>query len=230
MKIESITDVFFDLDHTLWDFEKNSELAFGQIFAESYPDLPISHFLEHYIPINREFWQRYQRNEISQEDLRYGRLLSSFEKLGRPMSREEAGQVSVRYIDLLPENNHLFEGTLEILDYLSSRYTLHIITNGFSQVQQKKLEKSGIASYFATVSDSESTGFRKPDRRMYENALEAASARAETSVMIGDCLEADVKGSMDCGIRAFWFANGSDDIAPEGALKLDRLFDIKLYL
>lgn len=194
-----------------------------------FPEVAASEFLEHYIPINREYWERYQRHEISQEELRYGRLRTSFGRLNHFPETEVLEKASARYIELLPDNNYLHDNALDILEYLKPKYNLHIITNGFSGVQQKKLENSGIASYFLSVTDSEKAGYRKPDSRIYDFALSQANALRNQSVMIGDCLEADVDGALACGIQAFWYGPGHES-GPEKAIHIQDLSEIKNYL
>lgn len=200
-----ITDVFFDLDHTLWDFDKNSEMAFDKIFREKYPSINTTSFVEIYAPINQACWKLYQVDLLSHEELRYKRLKDSFDALNYSISDEEIHQMSEDYIAFLPENNRLFEGATEILDYLSEKYKLHIITNGFSEVQYKKIRNSGLSDYFSTVTNSEMAGVKKPNPKIYEYALSISNASKSTSVMIGDCIDADVRGALDFGIEAIYF-------------------------
>ena len=121
-----ITDVFFDLDHTLWDFEKNSALAFETVFKMQNLEVDMSEFLHFYVPINREYWERYRKDEITQKQLRYGRLKDTFGLIQYTFSDDLIELLSVQYIHYLPKFNHLFEGTIEILDYLKPKYNLHI--------------------------------------------------------------------------------------------------------
>lgn len=228
-KPENITDIFFDLDHTLWDFEKNSAMAFQMIIHDSFPEIEVDDFINRYVPINREYWLRYQNNLISQADLRLGRLRSTFETFGIRPGNSELERLSEQYITLLPNNNHLFEGAKEVLAYLNDQYRLHIITNGFSQVQSKKLENSGIASYFQTVTDSENAGYKKPDSRIFEFAIQQARTQFSSSLMIGDCIDADVKGALSCGMDAIWFAPDITDDATS-TLKISNLIQLKNYL
>ena len=127
-----ITHVFFDLDHTLWDFEKNSEMAFDTIFKINYPNISTSTFIEKYIPINQACWKLYQNDEITHDQLRYNRLKHSFDALNYAISDSEINQMAEDYIRLLPENNHLFDGAIEILDYLNTKYGSKIRILSFS--------------------------------------------------------------------------------------------------
>lgn len=200
-----IKHIFFDLDHTLWDFDKNSEIAFQTIFASLFPELDISKFIALYAPINQSCWKLYQNNLITHEELRYKRLADSFLELNMSVSDELIDKISEDYILHLPNSNHLFEGCIETLEYLHKRYKLHIITNGFAAVQFKKLNNSGIYHFFDTVTNSEMAGVKKPHAKIFDHALSMANAAKRESVMIGDCLDADVGGALNFGIDAIFF-------------------------
>ena len=131
----NIKHIFFDLDHTLWDFDRNSELTFQQIFEEQNIEISIKDFLTVYMPINLNYWRLFREDKISKSDLRYSRLKDSFQALKFEISDNLINIVSEDYITYLPNHNYLFEGTIELLDYLSEKYELHIITNGFEEVQ-----------------------------------------------------------------------------------------------
>lgn len=199
------TDIFFDLDHTLWDFEKNSALAFQKVFEIQNIPISLDVFLEHYIPINHKYWKLYQDNKVNQQDLRYYRLKDVFDILEFNTTDELIEGIATQYIDLLPTFNHLYEGTVELLEYLHPKYNLHIITNGFQEVQNGKLKNSNIEKYFQTVTNSEKVGAKKPNPYIFEYALEIANAKKDTSVMIGDNLEADVEGALGAGLEAILF-------------------------
>jgi len=169
-----ITDIFFDLDHTLWDFDKNSEKAFEVIFQEILPELNVSEFVEVYAPINQACWKLYQNNLITHQELRYNRLKQSFGAMNIELSDDLIDKISDDYIEHLPNSNYLFEGAIETLKYLHKKYKLHIITNGFAEVQFKKLNNSGISHYFDSVTNSETAGVKKPNPKILENALQFA--------------------------------------------------------
>lgn len=224
-----IKHVFFDLDHTLWDFEKNSEMAFDTIFKQHHPRLDTTQFIEKYVPINQACWKLYQYDRITHEELRYKRLKDSFDALGYAISDAAIHQIADDYIAYLPDNNHLFEGAIEILDYLSVRYQLHIITNGFANVQYKKIANSKMDTYFKTITNSEMAGVKKPNPIIFQHALDLAKAQKADSIMIGDCLEADVKGALDFGMAAIFF-NPNNDIFLEGICQINHLLELKNYL
>jgi putative hydrolase of the HAD superfamily len=224
-----ITDVFFDLDHTLWDFDKNSELTFETIFNKNHPAIETKVFIEKYVPINHECWQLYQYDKITHAELRYNRLKYSFDALDYLISDEEIDTIANDYIQFLPENNHLFDGAIEVLDYLNQKYNLHIITNGFAEVQFKKINNSNIRSYFQTVTNSEMAGVKKPNPIIFNYALDLAKAKKENSIMIGDSFDADVQGALDAGIDAIFF--NESKIQVEGHIKqINHLLELKKYL
>ncbi len=229
MRKNTIKHIFFDLDHTLWDFDKNSEMAFDTIFKQQYPRVETSHFIEKYAPINQACWKLYQYDKITHEELRYKRLRDSFDALQYVISDEAIHQIADDYIAFLPDNNHLFEGAIEILDYLSAQYQLHIITNGFANVQYKKIANAKIDVYFETITNSEMAGVKKPNPIIFSHALDLAQAKKENSIMVGDCLEADVRGALDFGIDAIFF-NPTKAPSPDGICQINHLLDLKKYL
>lgn len=224
-----ISDIFFDLDHTLWDFEKNSALAFETILVKHNIEVDIAAFIALYVPINTKYWKLYQDNEVTQEQLRYGRLKDAFDAVNYVVSDDLVHLLSEEYIHYLPQYNHLFEGTIELLDYLKPKYKLHIITNGFHQIQYNKLKNSNIAHYFETVTNSENAGFKKPSPHIFHYALDLAKSKKETSIMIGDNFEADIQGAMNVGIDAIMFNEHKIEIA-ENIKQVNNLLAIKEYL
>ena len=225
----NITDVFFDLDHTLWDFEKNSALAFETVFKMQDIAVDMAEFLKYYVPINREYWERYRKDEITQKQLRYGRLKDSFDLINYTISDDLVELLSVEYIHYLPKFNHLFDGTIEILDYLKPKYNLHIITNGFAEIQGNKLDNSYISHYFKTITNSEMAGVKKPNALIFDYALKLANTKKENSIMIGDCIEADVQGALDAGLDAVFFNENKIQV-PIYIKQINHLLELKKYL
>lgn len=229
MKNNTIQHIFFDLDHTLWDFDKNSEMAFATIFEKNHPEIAINDFIEVYAPINQACWKLYQYDKITHEELRYKRLKDSFDALNYAIPDSLIHQIAEDYISILPDNNHLFDGTIELLNYLNTKYHLHIITNGFANVQYKKITNSKIDTYFKTITNSEMAGVKKPNPIIFQYALDLAQAKKENSIMIGDSLEADVQGAIDFGIEALFF-NPNKETSPEGIIEINHLLELKNYL
>lgn len=201
----SITTIFFDLDHTLWDFEKNSEQTFDKIFKEERLPLVLEEFIPVYSPINHECWRLYRNNSIGHEELRNLRLVRTFEALNFDYSQAQLDAVNEKYITYLSTFTELFEGTFSLLDALSRRYELHIITNGFESVQHHKIKNSGLAPYFKEVITAERAGYKKPSPHIFNYALAQTGKKPKECLMIGDSLEADVQGALAVGMQAIHF-------------------------
>ena len=229
MKIKAIKHVFFDLDHTLWDFDKNSALTFGQIFKTHKVDVSLDAFLEVYEPINLRYWKRYRDDEIDKITLRYGRLRDAFNEINYSVDDTLIHNLSVDYIACLSSFSHLFDGTLEILQYLQPKYQLHIITNGFEEAQMKKMNASAITSYFKTVTNADVAGVKKPNPIIFNHALKIANAQSKESVMIGDNYEADILGALNVGYDAIFFNYRKDHTEPH-IKQINHLSQIRQYL
>lgn len=225
-----IEHVFFDLDHTLWDFETNSKRAFEVCFQKHKIGIDIDVFLNEYVTINFNYWKLYREEKVTKEALKYGRLKDSFDTIGYEISDELINRISIEYLEHLPKFNALFEGAIDVLDYLKPKYRLHIITNGFSEVQHFKLEKSGILHYFTKLITSESVGVKKPNPKVFHFALEKANAIAQQSMMIGDSLEADVQGALRVGMKAIHFNPSKIQTSDRHEVEINNLSEIKNYL
>ena len=229
MKLKHITDIFFDLDHTLWDFDKNSALTFEKIFKMNQVDVDLNEFLSHYEPINMIYWKRFREEQVDKVTLRYGRLSDTFSKINFTANDTLINQLSEDYIDNLSTFNHLFVGALEILNYLMPKYKLHIITNGFKEVQEGKLNNSNIGHYFDTVTNSEVVGVKKPNPIVFNHAIQLAKTNIEQSIMIGDNYEADTLGALNAGLDAIHFNFHNEDI-DKNIKQVSNLKDLKMYL
>lgn len=224
-----IKHIFFDLDHTLWDFDRNSRLAFEALFRQYEIDLDLVEFLDVYEPINYAYWAKFRVDEISKLELRRGRLSDSFARFERSFSNAELDAMAETYIEELPKNNHLFDGAIQTLEDLCPNYNLHIITNGFHAVQHNKLHKSGLMDYFNSVTTSEEVGLKKPHPVIFKRALEKAKARADESLMVGDTFEADILGAEAVGMHTLLFNYWSTDV-PEHYRIIGNIQEIKLHL
>lgn len=222
------TDLFFDLDHTLWDFEKNSEISFQMIFEEMKLEFSLDDFQKVYQPINFSYWKLYRENKISKEKLRYRRLKDCFDELGIAVSDNDINYISVEYIRYLSHQTHLFPGAVEILNYLSMNYRLHIITNGFSEAQLNKTKASKIDHFFDCFIDSEQVGVKKPHPDIFNYALTKAKVKPEQSVMIGDNLEADILGAKAVGLSCIHF-NAHQDPHHDHCPIIDELDELKNF-
>lgn len=187
-------------------------------------------FIKTYIPINFSYWKKYRLEQVTKHELKYLRLKKTFDALDYDVNDDIIHHLSEEYILKLPNYNNLFEGTFEILEYLQSKYQLHIITNGFEEIQTKKMEKSGISKFFNEVITSESVGVKKPNPKVFEYALEKANTNASCSIMIGDNIEADIKGALDCGIRAIHYNSENNKNIPQNITSVNHLLELKQYL
>ncbi len=227
--MSNITDIFFDLDHTLWDFDRNSGLAFVKIFEKNNLSINYNEFLEVYSPINFQQWKWYREERITKAQLRYGRFKKTFNKMGISVTDDVIDKLSSDYIECLPENNHLFEGTIELLDYLSPRYKMHIITNGFQEVQTTKMNRSGLAPYFETMTTSESVGVKKPNKKIFHYAMNKAGVTPENCIMVGDTYEADIVGALKVGMDAICFNYHKLNL-PKEIKVIDQITHLKSFL
>jgi len=196
--------LFFDLDHTLWDFEANSR----QTLHELYQTLNLAErgvhdfdlFHQCYIVHNDKLWDRYRNGYIKVDELRRKRMwltLLDFKIGDEPLARK----MDVLFLDALPTRKILFPYTLEILSYLRNKgYVLHLITNGFEKTQHCKLQNAGLSDYFTEVITSEGSNSLKPHKEIFEYALLKAGAEKSESIMLGDNVEVDIQGAMNAGI------------------------------
>ena len=197
-------DLFFDLDHTLWDFETNSKETIQELYTtHRLADLGIvdfDGFYSTYSAHNHRLWDRYTKGFIKQEELRWKRVylsLLDFKVANEPLAKE----MSQAYLEILPNKKHLFPYTIEILEYLKQKdYKMHLITNGFESVQFKKIKNSGLQDYFIEVITSEASNSLKPQKEIFEYALKKAKASVEKSIMIGDNEFADIQGGINMGM------------------------------
>lgn len=196
--------LFFDLDHTLWDFETNSKETLGELFALHQLDKTLTPdfqlFYEKYSFHNKRLWHRYNHGFIRQEELKWKRMwhaLLEF-KVG---DEHFAKQLSQEYLERLPAKNALFPHTIEILEYLTDKnYQLHLITNGFENVQWRKLKNANIGHYFSSVITSETACCLKPHKEIFDFAIHKAGCSYEEGLMLGDNLDADILGAMNAGM------------------------------
>jgi putative hydrolase of the HAD superfamily len=200
--------VFFDLDNTLWDFNKNSYYALQEAFFHfniSNQAVEYEKFHEVYIRINHLLWKEYRKKAIPKKDLIRLRFENTFAELN--VFGIDPVEINDYYLSVMPVQKVLVDGTEEILNYLKSKScSLYIITNGFSEVQHKKLENSGLITWFSKVFISEDIKSPKPSKEIFEYAVKSANAKKATSIMIGDDWEVDVEGAFNVGIDAVYFS------------------------
>lgn len=225
----NVKHIFFDLDHTLWDFETNSSQTFAFIFEKNGLGMDLVRFNEVYRPINQKYWKLYREDRVSKADLRYFRLRETFEALNEEVSDEMIHLLSEEYITYLTRHNALFANAIEVLSYLRERYRMHIITNGFEEVQHRKLQSSNLLPFFEQVITSEKVGVKKPDPRIFRYALEMSGAEPSESVMVGDNFEADILGARNVGMQTI-FCEFNGEVATEPVPSIANLLEIKEFL
>lgn len=196
--------LFFDLDHTLWDFEANSRQTLEELYTtmdlqgKGVNDFDLFH--KNYLVHNDKLWDRYRNGYIKVDELRWKRMwltLLDFKIANEPLARE----MGVVFLDLLPTRKILFPYTIETLDYLSNKnYALHLITNGFEKTQHNKLKNSGLDKYFKEVITSEASNSLKPHKEIFDYAFQKTNAAPQECIMIGDAMDVDILGAMNAGI------------------------------
>ena len=203
-----IDNIFFDLDHTLWDFQKNSEETLSELFGVSTlaeKNIEFRHFFQTYNHINDSLWQEYRDGKIGKTQLRKVRFSRTLQSFG---IKDEylVEYFNEGYIRESPLKKNLIPGTTQLLEELQERgYRMHIITNGFTEVQYTKLERTGLRKFFQEIITSDAVGANKPDPKIFSHALQAAGAKRNKSIMVGDHLIADIIGARRAGLRQGYF-------------------------
>jgi putative hydrolase of the HAD superfamily len=200
--------LFFDLDRTLWDFDRNSEQALKQIISEEKLESitgDFEKFHEIYKEENARLWSMYGKGSLTKEILRYKRFQDSLLQFGID-DIDLAKRMGEAYVEISPRQTKLFPNTKETLEELKSiGFQIHIITNGFSEVQYLKLENCGLIQFFDVIVCSEIIGKNKPDPLIFAHALSQAKANSSNSLMIGDDYHADINGAIQAGMHALLF-------------------------
>ncbi|MBI1306314.1 MAG: noncanonical pyrimidine nucleotidase, YjjG family [Bacteroidetes bacterium] len=210
--------IFFDLDHTLWDFETNSRETLSELYhehkLESLGAPAPDEFISSYEKLNADLWHQYRNGEIDRLTLRNTRFVKLFAQW-EIENQVLCDTINEQYLSISPLKTHLIPNAIEILEYLKDRYPIHIITNGFREVQYTKLHRSGLMDFFEHIITSEEAGFLKPDKRVFEAALMRTNSLNHNSIYIGDHYETDVIGSRNAGIDSVHFS-------PEEVANIER--------
>ena len=228
------TTIFFDLDDTLIDTALNSK----QVLEEVYTDYTINNyystfedFYHKYQSINLHLWDQYEQNLISKDELKKGRFQQALGEF-TAISTEQSLDMNNDFMGRVSNKTNIIEGVENILDYLKPKYRLYIISNGFLEVQDKKIKNAGLASYFKDVFLSDHVGKNKPHPLLFNYALKEAGTTIEDSIMIGDNINTDIIGAKKLGIDQIWFnpkdITDTNNIAPTYTIK--ALNDIKAIL
>ncbi len=225
--------IFFDLDHTIWDFDKNAEETLYELFLQhNLRDLGLAApdvFIETYTRNNHRLWAEYHLGKISKQALREARFKHTFLELGLDEGIIPAG-FEDDYVQLCPTKTNLFPDAHEVLKYLSRKYQLYIISNGFMESTKMKIEGCNLGKYFKHVFISEVIGINKPNPQIFEHALKTAGAQKQVSLMIGDSLEADVYGALNFGIDAIYFNPNKTEKPGNVPVQIHHLNELMLFL
>jgi putative hydrolase of the HAD superfamily len=226
--------LFFDLDHTLWDFDANARLTLHELYhGHDLANIGVHDFElfhKNYIVHNNHLWEKYRKGHLKVDELRWKRMaltLLDF-KIGDESLAKALGD---RFLDLLPSRTLLFPFAIEMLEYLTDKgYDLHLITNGFEKTQHCKLQHSGLASFFKEVITSEGSNSIKPKKEIFEYAFKKTNSAPEKSIMIGDSIDADIQGAINAGIDQVYVnhLNEKTDVVPTYTIyslkELGRIF------
>jgi putative hydrolase of the HAD superfamily len=225
--------LFFDLDHTLWDFDANARETLLELYdTYQLSELGIEsaeQFIDVYTEHNHRLWRDYHNGLISKEQLRSSRFRLTFEHFELP-EHLIPRQFEDDYVSICPTKTNLFEGTHEVLSILKNDYKLHIITNGFLESQEMKMSRTNLMQYFEEVFISEVIGLYKPDIALFNHALVAVGAESHEVLMIGDSLEADILGAKNAGIDQVYFNPLSDPHNYEVTYEINKLHELLAFL
>ncbi len=208
--------LFIDLDDTLWDIHQNSKECLAEIYNDyGYNKYfkTFEHYYNVYMPSNFHLWGLYRNGEISKDELIVERFLVPVREFGID-DADYAKQLSDDFLERTTRKTKLVDGTMELLNYLKPNYEMHILSNGFTEVQYKKIENSGLKPYFDKIILSDQIGINKPHTEFFIHALEQTNANPAQTLMIGDSWDADIVGAYNSNIDQLWF--NPKGLQPEG--------------
>jgi putative hydrolase of the HAD superfamily len=194
--------LFFDWDHTLWDHDLNAREVLLDLAVEYELAIEPESYWKTFEKINNSLWDQYAAGEISQAELRETRFMRFFQELRIEGPSSEFGD---KYLERAPRKTNLMPGAFEVIQDLAAHYPLYILTNGFDDIQYVKIEGAGMRSFFKEIITSQQVGTKKPNPLFYEYALESAGIQPGEALMIGDHVEADVRGALNAGIPAIHY-------------------------
>jgi putative hydrolase of the HAD superfamily len=221
--ILKIRHLFFDLDHTLWDFEKNSKICIREIYEQHKGIFPqqvgFDSFFQKFSTINSAMWNQLDLSLITHDYLRTFRFQKVLQALDIEIDEHFSLVLNQKLLNLLPHQHHLMDDAFDTLAALAKKdYKLHIISNGYQDVQIKKMKSGGIHHFFDQIITNDIAGARKPEKAIFDFALFRADADLSNSIMIGDNLIADIEGARNAGLRTIYFnpvlgGNDSENIS-----------------
>ncbi len=209
-------NLFIDLDDTLWDTAHNNKECLEELYADRQWNryyASFEAFYAIYMPHNLGLWAQYRQHAIDRQTL----IIERFRYILRPMGIDDvpsALEVNNDFLLRTTTKTRLIPDAIELLAYLRPYYRLFILSNGFREVQFKKLANSGLAPYIDRMILSEDAGIQKPHKGIFDFALTTTNSRRSESLMIGDSWEADIEGARQSGIDQLWL--NPDDAPPAG--------------
>lgn len=228
---KNVTHIFWDLDHTIWDYKTNARITIFELYEKHSINKSTSHspdiFHKTYCKHNDLAWENYRNGIIDKAVLRQRRFKDTFIELG--MEPEGMYQLfETEFVEICPTKGNLMPGALDALNHFHPKFEQHIITNGFKETQGVKIQTSGIHHFFKTLTNSEDAGVQKPHPEIFKIALKSAGATTENSLMIGDNYEADILGAHNLGMKCIFYNPESVDInnMPENIIVIKELGEL----
>lgn len=225
--------IFFDLDHTLWDFDTNSNETLAQLFSDfelkNKLNCTEKDFISRYAKINAQLWHLYDMRKVTKDEIRKMRFHQLFETFSY-YNDNLAVKVDAAYLSICPDKTGLIEGALNILEYLSKNYELHIITNGFLDTQTRKIKAGKMNHFFKSITTSECSGFTKPDKNMFSHALNKANTTYKESIIIGDNLMTDIRGAKNIGMSQVYLNQKKKTHKHKPTYEISQLIELKKIL
>ena len=232
--MKQINHIFFDLDNTLWDYRRNAKITLVKLFEEFQIREKCGYTFDEFFPFyyesNEQLWADFRDGKVTKDELRARRFPEAFENLGIPHA-EFALEYEERFVEEVTTSNYTVEGTEEILQYLYTKYNLHILSNGFEEVTRNKINGSSIKNFIQTITTAEEAGAPKPNAIAFQTALDKANAQKEESLYIGDDWIADMMGANRFGMQAIFFNPLNENhLWVEEIPVIDQLIELKNYL
>lgn len=230
----SYQHLFFDLDHTLWDFEGNAHECLIEIYDHfNLKNLGLDDFtvfFQKFSEVNHQYWALLEKREINVDFIRRKRFKTTLSKLGIEIEESFSLEMTEVFMHTLPLKKRLIEGTIEILDYLKPNYQLHILSNGFEEMQMQKMRSGGIEHYFEEVITNEKANARKPEKAIFDYALNRTNASLSNSLMIGDNYEADIKGAINAQFDTVFYNPERRETVEKPTFEICQLTEMKFFL
>lgn len=225
--------LLFDLDHTLWDFERNSSEALNEVYSiyemQRFNAFTSREFVDKFKEVNTILWEKYDHDEIDREYIRTRRFELVLSQLGIKIE-DIPEDISKTYLSICPTKGNVIPDAFEVLDYLKGSYEMHIITNGFDDIQDTKLNSSNLRGYFDRIFTSEAVGHKKPSKEMFNKAVEMIGVDKKSCLMIGDNLETDIKGALNADLDVVFFNPDNLEHDLPVTFEIRKLIDLKTIL